>query len=63
MQKVYNAAGIKLAYLSPYSSDFNPIEETFAELKAYYKKHRSKAENMVLEKFFNYALENIQNSA
>jgi transposase len=30
---------VKLLYLSPYSPDFNPIEEFFAELKAFIKKH------------------------
>ena len=33
-------AGIVLAYLPPYSPDFNPIEEAFAELKAWIKKNR-----------------------
>ena len=32
-------AGVKLVYLPPYSPDFNPIEEFFAELKAFVKKH------------------------
>jgi transposase len=31
-------AGVKLLYLPPYSPDFNPIEEFFAELKAFIKK-------------------------
>jgi transposase len=31
-------AGAKLVYLSPYSPDHNPIEEFFAELKAFIKK-------------------------
>src|SRR6202021_2160860 len=30
-------AGVKLVYLPPYSPDFNPIEEFFAELKAFIK--------------------------
>lgn len=30
--------GIKLVYLPPYSPDFNPIEEFFADLKAFIKK-------------------------
>lgn len=30
--------GVKLLYLPPYSPDFNPIEEFFAELKSYIKK-------------------------
>lgn len=32
-------AGVKLMYLPPYSPDLNPIEEFFAELKAFIKKH------------------------
>jgi transposase len=31
-------AGVKLMYLPPYSPDLNPIEEFFAELKAFIKK-------------------------
>ena len=30
-------AGIKLVYLPPYSPDFNPNEEFFAELKTFVK--------------------------
>jgi hypothetical protein len=32
-------AGVKLEYLPPYSPDFNPIEEAFAEMKAWIKKN------------------------
>ncbi|RYO29315.1 hypothetical protein AA0113_g12065 [Alternaria arborescens] len=32
-------AGVKLMYLPPYSPDLNPIEEFFAELKAFIKKN------------------------
>jgi transposase len=39
-------AGVKLLYLPPYSPDLNPIEEFFAELKAFvrrnWQKHRSR---------------------
>jgi transposase len=31
-------AGVMLLYLPPYSPDLNPIEELFAELKAFIKK-------------------------
>jgi len=31
-------AGVILVYASPYSPDLNPIEEFFAELKAFVKK-------------------------
>ena len=32
-------AGVKLVYLPPYSPDLNPIEEFFAELKLFIKRH------------------------
>ena len=32
-------AGVRLEYLPAYSSDFNPIEKAFAELKAWIKKN------------------------
>ncbi|KAJ5101023.1 hypothetical protein N7456_007075 [Penicillium angulare] len=38
MRQLCSEAGVKLLYLPPYSPDFNPIEEFFAELKAYIKK-------------------------
>lgn len=31
--------GVLLEFLPPYSPDFNPIEEAFAELKAWLKKN------------------------
>jgi transposase len=34
-----SAAGVKLVYLPPYSPDLNPIEEFFAELKGFIKRH------------------------
>jgi transposase len=38
VKQLCSDAGVKLLYLPPYSPDFNPIEEFFAELKAYIKK-------------------------
>ena len=32
-------AGVLLNFLPPYSPDFNPIEEAFAELKAWMRKN------------------------
>ena len=37
-------AKIKLEYLPPYSPDYNPIEEAFAELKVWKKKNYVLAE-------------------
>ena len=34
-----DAADVKLEYLLPYSPDFNPIEEAFAELKAWIRRN------------------------
>lgn len=44
-------AGVKLLYLPPYSPDFNPIEEFFAELKAYIKKAWSAYERILAKDF------------
>jgi len=35
---------IKLEYLPPYSPDYNPIEEAFAEFKAWIKKNYTLAD-------------------
>ncbi|KAI9040295.1 uncharacterized protein KD926_008385 [Aspergillus affinis] len=37
--------GVKLIYLPPYAPDLNPIEEFFAELKSFIKRHWSYYEN------------------
>jgi DDE superfamily endonuclease len=34
-------AGVRLEFLPPYSPDFNPIEEAFAELKAWMRKNNA----------------------
>lgn len=34
------ASGMRLLYLSPYSPDFNPIEEAFSCIKAWIRSHR-----------------------
>jgi transposase len=39
IEAVCARVGVKLVYLPPYSPDKNPIEEFFAELKAFIKKH------------------------
>lgn len=38
IEQICLEAGVKLLYLPPYSPDLNPIEEFFAELKAFIKK-------------------------
>jgi transposase len=39
IEQMCDEAGVRLLYLPPYSPDFNPIEEFFAELKAFIKRN------------------------
>ena len=43
------AAGVRLEYLPPYSPDFNPIEEAFAEMKVWMKRNYTLADSFVDE--------------
>ena len=53
-------AGIKLEYLPPYSPDFNPIEEAFAELKAWIRRNYVLADGFEsFDLFLNVALESM----
>jgi len=45
MQRLCHNAGVALAFLPPYSPDFNPIEESFAEMKAWMRKNYTLQEN------------------
>jgi transposase len=57
-------AGVRLEKLPPYSPDFNPIEESFAELKMWIKKNRMIAENCAsFEEFLRIGLEYMGNKA
>jgi transposase len=44
IEQMCHDAGVKLVYLPPYSPDLNPIEEFFAELKAFIKRNWHKYE-------------------
>ena len=39
IEQIYYDTGVKLVYLPLYSPDLNPIEEFFAELKAFIKQY------------------------
>jgi transposase len=39
IEKMCSDVGVKVMYLPPYSPDLNPIEEFFAELKAFIRRH------------------------
>jgi transposase len=43
--------GVKFRYLPPYSPDLNPIEEFFAELKAFIKRSWSICEENPVQGF------------
>jgi transposase len=50
-------AGVVLAFLPPYSPDFNPIEEAFAELKAWLRTNYTLADNYAsFDEFLNRAV-------
>lgn len=46
--------GVKLVYLPPYSPDLNPIEEFFAELKAFIRRYWSLYEDNPDQGFDNF---------
>ena len=53
-------AGIVLAYLPPYSPDLNPIECSFAQLKAWIKKNHAMINNFAdFEGFLRFAVETL----
>ncbi len=57
LQKMCDEAGIHLEYLLSYSSDFNPIEEAFTELKAWIKKNYGLMEVYdMFDQFLKHAL-------
>lgn len=39
VEQLCSEKGVKLIFLPPYSPDLNPIEEFFAELKAFVRRH------------------------
>jgi len=54
-------AGIILTYLPPYSPDLNPIESSFAQLKAWIKKNRELVfEFQEFDDFLRFAVEQLR---
>ena len=45
LEKLCHDAGVVLEFLPPYSPDFNPIEESFAEMKAWMRKNYTLQDN------------------
>jgi transposase len=54
LQQICRGAGVILVYLPPYSPDLNPIEEFFAELKAFIKKQWHEYENSPHQDFTRF---------
>ncbi|KAJ3456616.1 hypothetical protein MRS44_016639 [Fusarium solani] len=54
IEKMCEDAGVKILYLSPYSPDFNPIEEFFAELKAFIRRRWHENEHFISIDFRSY---------
>ena len=54
LQKLCKEHGVLLKFLLPYSPDFNPIEVTFNDLKAWIKRHYWLMEDFVSFKAFLY---------
>jgi transposase len=42
VREIIEAVGATLRYLAPYSPDFNPIEQSFAELKSHLRKAKER---------------------
>jgi transposase len=54
VEQICCEAGVKLPYLPPCSPNLNPIEEFFAELKAFIKKQWHEFESSPHEEFGAY---------
>ena len=62
MKGICADAEVVLAYLSSYSSDFNPIEEAFTQLKAWIQKNRILASQFeIFEEFLRLGLQSLKN--
>lgn len=57
--------GVRLEFLPPYSPDYNPIEESFAELKAWMRKYRDLADSFDgnFAGFIELAVQSLTNKA
>jgi transposase len=57
LRELCNAYGVALEFLPPYSPDFNPIEPTFHDLKAWIRRNHQQADDFVdFGGFLEYAV-------
>jgi transposase len=54
IEEMCSQVGVKLVYLPPYSPDLNPIEEFFAELKAFIRRNWQYYEDNPEQGFDNF---------
>ncbi|CAG8418811.1 unnamed protein product [Penicillium salamii] len=54
IKQMCSEAGVKLVYLPPYSPNLNPIEEYFAELKAFIRRNWQSYEENPAQGFDNF---------
>ena len=60
LQELYEEHGVLLKFLPPYSPDFNPIEATFNDIKAWIKRHHRLMEDFAgFEAFLHFAIEQV----
>lgn len=57
IRELCSNAGVKLLYLPPYSPDLNPIEEFFAELKAFVRRNWQKHTGQDSKNFLEWSLD------
>jgi transposase len=61
LQQMCDNMGVLLEFLPPYSPDYNPIEEAFAEMKAWMRKHFALADAFETYEFLELALQHQAN--
>ena len=54
IKQMYGKAGVKLEMTAPYTPNINPIEEYFAEMKAYVKLRWNEHINLIQKDFGAY---------
>lgn len=63
--EVARRKGVFVRFLPPYSPDFNPIEESFSDLKAYIRRHyrRERPKHRTYQDFLEWAVRAISTGA
>jgi hypothetical protein len=56
VQRICDEHRVLLVYLPPYSTDLNPIEQAFAQLKAWCRRHHLDAAELGFEEFLEVAM-------